>query len=114
MGLLDLLSNKQKHSASVWPFADAPNTVVFTNKHAMSGKLITAVYHDEEDGSWQFHTNDPDTNSNAVMMLVALSEVATVDPTILELAAMPLGHKATRSSLHTAWVIEKHESSDED
>lgn len=114
MSLFDHLSKKQEDSPNAWPFADAPNTVVFTNKHVMSGKLITAVYHDEEDGSWQFHTNDPDTNSNDAMMLVALSEVASVDPTILELAAMPTGYKATRSSPHTAWFIEKHESHDED
>jgi hypothetical protein len=114
MGLLDFISKKKKPMVNGWPFSDAPNTIVFTNKHVVSGKLITAVYHDEEDASWQFHTNDPDTNSNAVVMLVALSEVASIDPTILKLAQMPVGHQATRSSRHTEWIIEKHANSDED
>lgn len=114
MGLFDFIHSRPKQSLEPWPFTDGPSTAVFTNKYAMSGKLITAVYHDEEDGSWQFHTDDPDTNSNAVMMLVALSEVTNVDPTILQLAKMPVGHRATRNSLQADWVVEKYESSDED
>ncbi len=114
MGFLDFFTGKPKHSMEPWPFADAPNTAVFTNRYVMRGELITAVYHDLDDGSWQFHTDDHDTNSNTVMMLVALSQVANVDPTILELANLPVGHRATRSSLGMTWVIEKHMSSDED
>ena len=106
MGLFGF--GKKKPANVEWPFSDAPNTAVFTNKHVMAGKLITAVYHDEEEGAWQFHTDDPDTNSNAVLMIVALSEVFSKDASIAELASLPVGHVARRSAKSAPWVINKH------
>jgi hypothetical protein len=78
-----------------WPFADAPNTAVFTTRFVIKNRMpITHVSHDAEDGAWQFHTNSPFDDRDA--MLVALKEIVDIDPSVTQLADLPLGSKATR------------------
>ena len=86
-----------------WPFSDPPNVASFTVRDIMSkAKPILLVCHDSEDGSWQFLTGGPAQTSDA--MLVALKEVIDLDPSLLELADLPLGWQASRETQRSAWT----------
>ena len=40
-----------------WPFSDPPNVYVITTADVLErGEWIRSVFHDEEDGGWQFHS----------------------------------------------------------
>ena len=87
-----------------WPFKDPMNVVTFTVADIAFGRTpILHVCHDAEDGGWQFLTGGPLPNKEE-WMLVALSNITTIDPTVLELATLPLGWQATRSSLDHPWL----------
>jgi hypothetical protein len=89
-------------------FKDKPNTAVFTTKFVMyESHLITYVAHDSEDGTWQFLSDDEIPNMQEMAMLVTLTQVLKVDPTLLELADLPLGYCATRESASDKWKTEK-------
>jgi hypothetical protein len=91
-----------------WPFVDPKNVAVFTNAFIIrEGHAITHVYHDDEDGAWQFHCSHPETNSSDHMMIVALSEVADHDPSIAELHDLPFGWRAVREAPGMPWVRER-------
>lgn len=87
---------------SDWPFADPQNVAVFTTTHVVKArKPILSVSHDAEDGAWQFHSGDAPLTKD--MMIVGLSEIVEIDPTVAELADMPPGFKATRASGSDPW-----------
>ncbi len=89
-------------------FRDKPNTAVFTTKFVMNeSKLITYVAHDQEDGAWQFLSDDEILNMQESAMLVSLAQILKVDNTLYDLADLPLGYCATRNALNEKWVIEK-------
>jgi hypothetical protein len=86
-----------------WPFADPPRTAAFTVRRVFEqGTAILLVTHDADDGGWQFH--DGDTARTADAMIVALEEVLAVDPTVAEVADLPLGWTATRRWRGDPWV----------
>ena len=84
------------------PFADPPNVAVFTLRGIL-GKHdpILQVCHDDDDGGWQFLDGNPILMDQA--MLVSLKEVFLLDPTIVELADLPLGWMAVRSGPTSPW-----------
>jgi hypothetical protein len=85
-----------------WPFTDARNTVVFTTRDIIEeGKTILLVTHDRDDGAWQFHTRKTVPVSEA--KIVALDEIIFRDPSIIELADLPLGWSAIRDSTTSPW-----------
>jgi hypothetical protein len=85
-----------------WPFQDPQNVAVFTTKQVVKErKPILFVTHDADDGAWQFHSGDMARDEDA--MILALSEIVEIDPTITELADLPLGYKASRTSLSSSW-----------
>ncbi len=85
-----------------WPFADPKNVAAVTTASIVDGKSpILYVSHDEDDGGWQFHTGDTVDMSEA--KLVSLYSVVQRDPTLKELADLPLGWEASRSSVGQAW-----------
>jgi hypothetical protein len=95
---------------STWPFSDPKNVAVFTVSDIMRGRLpILRVCHDEEDGGWQFLTGGP-LPPQKEWMLVALEEVVKVDLTVLELAALPYGYQATRTTPGGEWILERQEN----
>jgi hypothetical protein len=83
--------------------------LVFVMRDVFDGKPILTVYH-ESDGDWQYLTDGEATRENA--QLVHQSHVHEVDPSVRELASMPLGTWATRHALGAAWVF--GEDTDED
>ena len=85
-----------------WPFADPENLAVFTLKRIVRGESpILRVTHDEEDGGWQFLDGGEVVVEEA--SLVSLRFVTQVDPSVLELADMPLGWVAERASPGEPW-----------
>jgi hypothetical protein len=89
-----------------WPFRDARNTAVFTTKSiVLHGNPILEVYHDEDDGSWQFLDGNPVENKDA--MIVALHEIVDIDKSIKELSDLPVGWKAERKNKNGPWKISK-------
>jgi hypothetical protein len=96
-------------------FEDSLNTAVFTSKFVIrENKPITYVTHDEEDGAWQFHSNDDWENYEDVAMIVGLGEVIKRDSTVLEVADLPYGYIATRASINDNWVVQKREPNEEE
>lgn len=88
-------------------FRDALNTAVFTTKFVLEGNTITYVSHDEDDGAWQFFSDDEFDDFEQVAKLVSLEEMIEIDPTIIELSEMGLGYYATRIDKRDNWVIKK-------
>jgi hypothetical protein len=85
-----------------WPFDDPENVVTMTVRQIThSGQPILLVSHDADDGMWQFLTGGPFEMADA--MLVSLREVYRIDPSIVELADLPLGWQASRSAVGKPW-----------
>lgn len=88
-------------------FQDPPYTAVFTTCYIVKEKhLITEVYHDE-DGAWQFFSDDDIENIDSCAMLITLKQIVKLDQTILEISDLKQGYVAKRKSLTDSWVIEK-------
>ena len=85
-----------------WPFNDPPNVAAISVKQIFkSNTPILLVVHDEEDGGWQFLTNGEFSAEDA--LVVALKNVVSLDPTICELADLPIGWEASRPALGQPW-----------
>lgn len=88
-----------------WPFADPPNVATYTTVKVLDeGHPILLVTHDEDDGAWQFlcgTTNEPTDGR-----IVGLDCIVQKDPSVLELADLPLGWRASRESPEDPWQRE--------
>jgi hypothetical protein len=70
------------------------------------GDPIVEVYHDYDDGSWQFHGTRASSIKDS--MLVCLSEVWELDSSIGELHDLLYGWRAFREMPGMPWHREKH------
>lgn len=96
----------EHNSSGDWPFEDEPRVAVFTTTHVVrAGKPIVYVSHDTDDGSWQFHSDDPVATKD--MMILALEEILEIDPTVGSLANLPEGYCASQRDRISAWRIRK-------
>jgi len=87
----------------MWPFDQPPNCATMTTRHVMrNAALITRVYHEESDHGWQFHSEHVTQTKDA--MIVALSEIVALDPSVMEIADLPPGWMARRESPSSPWV----------
>jgi hypothetical protein len=95
---------RHRANAQDWPFDDPPNVAVITIRRVISGGLpITYVSHDEDDGAWQFLVLEPAPPQMSEAMLVGLASIVRLDPTILELADLPIGWCAWRRGQTEQW-----------
>jgi hypothetical protein len=86
-------------------FREADNNAVFTTRFVMINKKdITMVRHEEEDGTWQFFSDDKFDYFEDVAMVVGLGEIIKLDSTILELADLPEGFIAKREFKGDKWI----------
>jgi hypothetical protein len=91
-----------------WQFEDPPDLAVITLKKIIwEGDWIQTVTHDADDGGWQFLDNDQRSRKESDAAMVCLSEIVDLDPTIIELADLPLGWHAWRSSKDSPWHRQK-------
>jgi hypothetical protein len=88
-------------------FREADNTAVFTTTYVVQDKKpITYVTHDEEDGAWQFFSSDEFENYEDVAMIVGLGDIVASDPSLLDIADMPVGYYAIRDTPDDKWSIQ--------
>ena len=89
-----------------FPFEETPNTATIICCHVIEGTAsITYVFHDEDDGMWQFLCDKQHCESEA--RLVSLYSVFEIDNTIGKLDQMPCGYYAERKDKNSEWVIRK-------
>jgi len=82
------------------------NQVVFTTKHVVrNNSTITNVYHDSDDGAWQFLGDEDVTEANA--LLVPLGEIIELDPSVKDVLHIEEGYSAHRTSKTDRWKITK-------
>jgi hypothetical protein len=90
-----------------WKFADPPHTGVYLSKAVHEGtEPVTYVSHDSDDGAWQL-LSDSMTESGGV--LSCFHHPIDKDPSISELADLPLGWWAERKAPGEPWHRYQHE-----
>lgn len=88
-------------------FSEADNTAVFTTKFVIvDNKDITKVYHEEDDGAWQFFSDDSFDDYREVVKVVGLGQMLKRDSTLFEIADMPVGYFAHRKFKGDKWIVE--------
>ena len=85
-----------------WPFTDATNTAAFDSRYVLEGEPICRVYHDWDDGAWQFHPDRIPEQSD--IKIVCLEHVFELDPTVGKLHDLPCGWTAERTNQQSPWV----------
>jgi len=80
---------------SDWRFSDPRNCAVLVTEGVLRGDAtIVFVSRDRADGAWQFH----DAMGGGEPKVMSLGQVVELDSTIAELADLPLGWRALRTS----------------
>jgi hypothetical protein len=80
-----------------WNFPDPWNVAVITTWQILrSEDWIAHVFHDEDDGCWQFH--GPGESKVEDAAVIALGEMFDMDNSIGELADLPEGWHAWRET----------------
>jgi hypothetical protein len=88
-----------------WPFADPPEAATLTTVHVLDrSRPILLVTHDEDDGMWQVLCGT--TAEAADCRLVSLHSLVEQDPSLADLADLPLGWCAWRESADSPWMRE--------
>jgi hypothetical protein len=88
-------------TSSSWPFENSRRTAVITTRHILDGTPVLYVKHDADDGSWQFLPGTPVTTEDG--KVVGLGEMCDRDPTLLDLADLPEGWRASRERVGAPW-----------
>lgn len=90
---------------SDWLFPDDPATPCVTTIHVTDGSstIVSVCRARDDDGelTWQFHSAEPFKMKDA--QLVRLDTILSIDPSMHELADLPLGFEATRTSANARW-----------
>jgi len=90
-----------------WQFQAGKNRATFTTKPVLrDGHPVLLVVHDEE-GDWQFLCGT--TNQQEDAQIVGLGTIVRLDPTLAELAELPVGWQASRDAVGTEWSKESME-----
>jgi hypothetical protein len=98
--------------AAKWSFLDPVNTAAFTTVHVMSGALpVVLVTHDLDDGTWQFLCGT--TNDKNDCRVVCLGCMMDEDPSLFEIADLPMGWSAWRGAPGQEWHREPPAADDE-
>jgi hypothetical protein len=86
----------------VWAFDQPRDCAVMTTRQVRNGtESIFLVTHDTNNNAWQFF-GQTDANLTDVRV-VALREIVALDATVLKIANLPSGWKATRANLDAPW-----------
>jgi hypothetical protein len=101
-------STDPKSSLFNWKFPDPPHTRVFLSEAVHSGgEPITYVSHDIEDGAWQFLGDSMSGDREPV--ITCFHHPVDEDPSLNELADLPLGWWAERTRPGESWIRRQHE-----
>jgi Domain of unknown function (DUF4262) len=86
-----------------WKFQDPPHTGVFLSETVHNGsEPVTYVSHDADDGAWQFLGSSMADGGGPV--LSCFHHPIDGDPSLTELADLPLGWFAERTKVGEPWV----------
>jgi hypothetical protein len=86
-----------------WKFSDPENVAVVTTQAIIRGRdWIGLVTRDAADGAWQFLpiTGAPDL---ALVSVVSLKNIVTLDASVTELADLAFGWRAWRTTKEALW-----------
>lgn len=94
-----------------WKFPDPPHTGIFLSETVHKGtEPVTYVSHDAADGAWQFLGDSMSDGGGPVIS--CFHHPIDRDPSLAELADLPLGWYAQRGKPGEPWVRAKHTSDD--
>ena len=100
-----------KSSLFNWKFTEDPHARVFLSETVHSGtEPVTYVSHDAEDGTWQFLGDSMSDGGGPVIS--CFHHPIDCDPTLAELADLPLGWYAERRGVGEPWTRTKHSRDD--
>lgn len=105
----DFWASTDPHSSLFnWKFPDPPHTHVFLSKAVHErNEVITYVSHDSEDGAWQFLGDRMAGDGEPVIS--CFHHPVDDDPSLNDLADLPLGWWAERAKPGDPWVRHLHE-----
>ncbi len=105
-------SNDPSSSLFDWKFPDPPHTRVFLSRAVNDGEEdVTYVSHDADDGAWQFLGDSMSGDKEPVIS--CFHHPIDRDPSLRELADLPLGWWAERAKLGDPWIRTQHDPEDE-
>jgi hypothetical protein len=94
-----------------WKFPDPPHARAFLSETVHKAtEAVTYVSHDAEDGAWQFLGDSMSDGGGPV--LSCLHHPIDRDPSIAELADLPLGWYAERTMPGEPWIRKQHSNED--
>lgn len=83
-------------------FKDAKNTIVITTKEILNGEHpVTSVFHDLDDGMWQFLDGEELSEERAA--IISLKEMVEIDDSVNDIANLPLGGIACKKD--GVWIV---------
>lgn len=87
--------------ADEWPFAVSPDHAALTTSRVLEGAPVLSVVHYADDGMWAFLCSpQPQPSECKVVMMAA---ILMRFPSLVELADLPPGWRATRASPEAPW-----------
>jgi hypothetical protein len=88
-----------------WPFDQPENCAVFVTREVMDHEEpILLVTHEDGEDSWSFIGSSDGRRKNC--KVIALREAVDLDPSVLQLADLPVGWRAWRDSTESPWTRE--------
>jgi hypothetical protein len=75
----------------------------------LAGQEPARVVIHDEDNDWLVGDGANDPNLPGASVVACISHVADADPTVAELAALPVGHIAERDEPVRPWTVSLHE-----
>lgn len=96
-----------------WPFKEARTVAVFTTNDVLQvGQWIQTVFHNDDDGAWQFFSQaGPEAGEP---MTSTLETIFKLDPSVGELANLPEGWLAWRDAPNAPWQREADDDEEDD
>lgn len=86
-----------------WHFDQGPRVAAVTTRQVLEdGFPILRVVHYSDDEDWAFTCGTTDDIADA--RLIAMEEALAIDPSIVDIADLPIGWGASRSELGGTWV----------
>jgi hypothetical protein len=96
-------------SVDRWPFPESRDCAILVTREVLDREEpILHVTHDSDDHGWQFIGSSAGTLENG--RVIALYEAVQLDPSVLQLADLPVGWRAVRDIVGHPW---KREAIDE-
>jgi len=86
-----------------WPFDQAPNVAAITTRQILDdGFPILSVVHYAKDHSWAFCCGTSIATEDG--RVIGMGTVLDLDPTLVEIADLSPGYRATRKAVGEPWV----------